>query len=78
VNISRACEVEGSLELKRGIELLEGLLNISVPNKEGVEVVEVVKFTGPAEFVPNRSNGMSILGVAFLWASFSGDVASDD
>lgn len=37
-----------------------------------------MKLTWPAELLEKRSKGISIFGVAFLLASFSGEVASDD
>ena len=37
-----------------------------------------VNFVDPAELLENKSNGKSILGVAFLLTSFSGEVARDD
>jgi hypothetical protein len=36
------------------------------------------KVTGPAEVDENNSKGISILGVEFLFASFSGEVARED
>jgi len=54
-------------------------LNKSVENngESRLEELFVPKVTGTAE-PENKSKGTSIFGVAFLLASFSGEVASED
>lgn len=55
------------------------LLNKSVENNEGwLEELFVLKVSVPPELVEKRSNGTSMFGVAFLLASFSGEVARED
>jgi len=59
--------------------LLPGELpNKSVENRGVVCFGLAVNFVDPAELLENKSNGKSILGVAFLLTSFSGEVARDD
>jgi len=82
-NVSRMGDVDGfeawlNNEVVFVVDTGE-LLNKSVENTEEawLEDLFAVKVTGPAE-LENRSNGTSIFGVAFLLASFSGEVASED
>ncbi len=67
--------------LNKGVEVLvvaDELLNKSVENK-GVVLFELVgNFVAPAGLEENKSNGISIFGVAFLLISFSGEVANED